>query len=303
MGDFFPIIEVPSDAARAEEAMGSKSKFWYNDADFGDCLFKRSRPNTGEDWSEKVAAELCQALGLPHAFYELAIWNGQPGTISPNLLPDKTALVHGNEILANLVSSYPKSESYNVSQHTLTLVLRAVSQSGVRLPLNWQPPPGIDSAVGTFIGYLMLDAWIGNGDRHHENWGFVIPLTGGIPNLAPTYDHAACLGRELLDSKRLQRLTQHTVQTYAERSRSAFYRQEGDSKPLLTFDVFAIVARDYSRSAALWLEQLAMISPAQVHALLHWIPTNRISPIALEFAQQMLDINRSRLLRLQEELT
>jgi hypothetical protein len=282
MGDFFPIIEVPSDAARAEEAMGSKSKFWYNDADFGDCLFKRSRPNTGEDWSEKVAAELCQALGLP---------------------PDKTALVHGNEILANLVSSYPKSESYNVSQHTLTLVLRAVSQSGVRLPLNWQPPPGIDSAVGTFIGYLMLDAWIGNGDRHHENWGFVIPLTGGIPNLAPTYDHAACLGRELLDSKRLQRLTQHTVQTYAERSRSAFYRQEGDSKPLLTFDVFAIVARDYSRSAALWLEQLAMISPAQVHALLHWIPTNRISPIALEFAQQMLDINRSRLLRLQEELT
>ena len=149
----------------------------------------------------------------------------------------------------------------------------------------------------------MLDAWIGNGDRHHENWGFVIPLTGGTPNLAPTYDHAACLGRELLDSKRLQRLTHHTVQTYAERSRSAFYRQEGDSKPLLTFDVFAIVARDYSRSAALWLEQLAMISPAQVQALLNRIPANRISPNALEFAQQMLDINRSRLLRLREDLT
>ena len=303
MSDHFPIIEVPTDAARAEEAMGSKSKFWYNDANFGDCLFKRSRPNTGEDWSEKVAAELCRLLGLPHATYELAIWNGQLGTISPNLLPDKTALVHGNEILAGLVSSYPQYKSYNVSQHTLSLVLTTVSQSGIQLPPNWMPPPGIDSAVSTFIGYLMLDAWIGNGDRHHENWGFVVPLPGGIPKLAPTYDHAACLGRELLDVRRQQRLAQNTVQAYAQKSRSAFFRQEGDSKPMLTFGVFTAVAPDYAKSAALWLDQLAKISPEQVETLLHRIPQSRISPIALEFAHQMLDINRSRLLHLREELT
>ncbi len=303
MSDRFPIIEIPTDAARAEEAMGSKSKFWYNDTNLGDCLFKRSRPNTGEDWSEKVAAELCRLLGLPPATDELAIWDGQLGTISPNLLRDKTALVHGNEILSGLVSSYPQHESYNVSQHTLSLVLRAVSQSGIQLPPNWEPPPGIDNAVATFIGYLLLDAWIGNGDRHHENWGFVVPLPGGIPKLAPTYDHAACLGRELLDTRRQQRLAQNTVQAYAEKSRSAFFRQEGDSKPLLTFDVFAAVARDYARSAALWLDQLAKISPGQIETLLHRIPQSRISPTALEFAHQMLDINRDRLLRLREELT
>ena len=303
MSDRFPIIEVPADAARAEEAMGSKSKFWYNDTNFGDCLFKQSRPNTGEDWSEKVAAELCQLLGLPHATYELAIWNEKRGTISPNLLPDKTALVHGNEILAGLVSSYPKHEGYKVSQHTLSLVLTAASQSGIQLPPNWSPPPGIDNAVATFIGYLVLDAWIGNGDRHHENWGFVVPLPGGIPKLAPTYDHAACLGRELLDTRRQQRLAQNTVQAYAEKSRSAFFRQEGDSKPMLTFDVFAAVTRDYARSAALWLDQLAKISSEQTKTLLYRIPQSRISPIALEFAHQMLDINRDRLLCLREELT
>ena len=303
MNDHFPIIEVPADAARDEEAMGSKSKFWYKDTNLGDCLFKRSRPNTGEDWSEKVAAELCQLLGLPHATYELAIWDGKLGTISPNLLPPKTALVHGNEILAGMVSSYPKDERYNVSQHTLSLVLSAVNQPGVQLPPNWEPPPGVGSAIATFMGYLLLDAWVGNGDRHHEKWGFVIPLSGGIPKLAPTYDHAACLGRELLDAKRQQHLRHKTVQAYASKSRSAFYRHVGDPKPMLTFDVFATIARNYGQSASLWLDQLAKIAPTDIAALLHRLPSERISSDALEFAHQMLDSNRSRLLHLREELT
>lgn len=303
MSDIFPIIIVPIDAAHTEEAMGSKSKFWYYDTNLGDCLFKRSRPNTGEDWSEKVASELCQLLGLPHASYELAIWNGQLGTISPNLLPPKTALVHGNEILAGMASSYPKDQRYNVSQHTLSLVLSAINQPGIQLPPNWDPPLGVDSAVATFIGYLLLDAWIGNGDRHHENWGFVIPISGGIPRLAPTYDHAACLDRELQDPKRQQHLQQKTVQAYAAKSRSAFYRQAGDPKPMLTFDVFAIVARDYAQSASLWLDQLAQITPTAIAALLHRIPSERISPDALEFARQMLDLNKGRLLSLHKDPT
>ena len=56
-----------------------------------------------------------------------------------------------------------------------------------------------------FVGYLMLDALIGNTDRHHENWGI---MTGrGRPQvLAPTYDHASSLGRELSDQKRQARM-------------------------------------------------------------------------------------------------
>jgi hypothetical protein len=43
----------------------------------------------------------------------------------------------------------------------------------VNLPINGIPPEGIQKAVDVFVGYLLLDAWIGNGDRHHENWGIV----------------------------------------------------------------------------------------------------------------------------------
>ena len=52
--------------------------------------------------------------------------------------------------------------------------------------------------------YLLLDAVIGNVDRHHENWGILgKDVDGSVKGrLAPTFDHASSLGRELLDTGR-----------------------------------------------------------------------------------------------------
>jgi len=74
------IITVPTDAPTDIEALGSKRKFWLkrpvDDASGEEesWLFKAARQHTGEDWSEKVAAELSALLGLPHATYEFAQW-------------------------------------------------------------------------------------------------------------------------------------------------------------------------------------------------------------------------------------
>ncbi|MEH1947324.1 MAG: hypothetical protein V7K77_10255 [Nostoc sp.] len=73
MPELFPIIDVPLDAPEADEDLGTKVKFWFRHQYLGRCLFKKARPNTGEDWAEKIAAELCELLGLPHANYELRI--------------------------------------------------------------------------------------------------------------------------------------------------------------------------------------------------------------------------------------
>jgi len=49
-----------------------------------------------------------------------------------------------------------------------------------------------------FVHLIWFDGWIGNGDRHPENWG-LIRSTTAPPVLAPMYDPAACLGVELKD--------------------------------------------------------------------------------------------------------
>jgi HipA-like C-terminal domain len=298
----FPIVEVPIDDAQAEEAMGTKPKFWFRDAKLGKCLFKQARQNTGEDWAEKIAAELAQLLGLPHAHYELATWDEKPGTVSPVMISESCALIHGNDILASIVSNYPRYQGYQVSQHTLDIVLQVMSTPVVQMPLDWAAPDGITTAIDTFTGYLLLDAWIGNGDRHHENWALVTTIEQSI-HLAPTYDHASSLGRELLDEKRQERINNNSVTTYINRARSAFFAQSGDKKALPIVDAFFQAAQRSPAAALVWLNHLEKISPTSLRELLTRIPSTRISSVALEFALQILDINRSRLLQLREELS
>lgn len=81
----YEIVNVPHDAPDDIEAVGSKRKFWYTRDRSGtdeDWLFKFARRDTGEDWAEKIAAELCASLGLPHATYELTRWADTAGESS-----------------------------------------------------------------------------------------------------------------------------------------------------------------------------------------------------------------------------
>lgn len=310
MSDEFPIVVVTQEAYEfsQDEAMGSKYKFWFDHEDLGRCLYKQARQNTGEDWAEKIAAELCELLGLPHARYELATtWEGGYGTVSPSFVSEGGTLVHGNEILAPIVPNYPQSESRGVSQHTIDIVLKAIGDDCVNLPIGWTLPVGIQTAVDTFVGYLLLDAWIGNTDRHHENWAFLRNKTASTSRetvyLAPTYDHSSCLGRELLDQKRQEKFNNCSVEAYVNRCRSALYASINDTRPLKTFDAFCEVARRHPEAAKVWLARLASVSATDTLALFKRIPSNRISPIAVEFAQKILELNQRKLLDMMEVLS
>ncbi|KPK76189.1 MAG: hypothetical protein AMJ79_07720 [Phycisphaerae bacterium SM23_30] len=318
----FPIIIVPDDAPHATEAMGTKQKFWYIQKDWGPCLFKMPRGNTGEDWAEKVASELCRPLGLPHAHYELATWRDRNGTVSPRFLSGNEELIHGNEILRELYPDYPNSTSshrnfYKVSEHTLDAVMKIMVQMPIKMPIittdpGWKAPDGIFIALDIFVGYLLLDAWIGNTDRHHENWAIALAHNVSTPpntnelRLSPTFDHASSLGRELDDEKRKERLTTKdtgfSIRAYVEKSASAFYDKVGDKKPLTTFDAFYKAACQRPQAAKIWLKHLADISLESIKLLFNRVPEDRITPEAVKFALEMLKINQNRLLDLQEKL-
>jgi hypothetical protein len=95
------IVNIPADAREDTEQLGSKPKFWVllNDRRW---LFKEARPGTGEDWAEKVAADVAKAIDVRAATVELAEYAGRRGCLSLNFVDVQAgqALVHGNEILA-----------------------------------------------------------------------------------------------------------------------------------------------------------------------------------------------------------
>jgi hypothetical protein len=71
------------------EQMGSKEKFWCKRRETDErYLLKYPRPNTGEDWAEKIAAELAGegGLHLPHAGVDLATFQGRAAVLVRDFL-------------------------------------------------------------------------------------------------------------------------------------------------------------------------------------------------------------------------
>lgn len=292
-------------APESIEFMGSKEKTWFTHEDGRRWLFKANRPGTGEDWAEKIAAELCALLDIPHAEYEFALWEGKRGIATPNLLTKGERLVHGNELLSAFYTNYPHQDGhryYRKPEYTLDLVFQYLASHDLTLPPAWNSIPQVTTASDLFTGYLLLDAWISNTDRHDQNWAIIERNgdTGIVANLAPTFDHASSLGRELQDIERSDRLTtkdqQRTVAAYLQRGRSAFHRNPGDTRAMHPMDAFFVAARRYPDAAHTWQAQLEAVSMDTVITLFSRIPDERISSVGVDFAIKMLNTNRNLLL-------
>jgi hypothetical protein len=301
----YSVREIDRGQAEDIETLGAKRKFWISLAD-GRFLFKAEERGTGEDWAEKVVCELARELGVPHVEYEMAVAveGGeviQPGVICPNLAPRPLALILGNQLLYVRDPAYPAESQikYGVSAHTVEAVADVLS--GLQLPApDWmkRAPAGIATALSIFTGYVMLDAWVANQDRHHQNWGAI--QDGEILRLAPTFDHGASLARNLKDSKRQTHLNtrdkNQSVEHFAGKARSGFFKDGQDEKTMLTIDVFRHFAQLDPGGARIWLETLARVESDVVDAILAEVPPNRMSTITRQFTSALLGINQRRLL-------
>ncbi len=305
----YPIHRVDRSQAEDPEPLGSKPKFWFREGDRR-LLFKAEFRGYGEDWAEVVASHLCELLGIPHVEYEMAecfeqekrLW---PGVICENMVQRPASLVLGNQLLLSLDPKYPEKQQFKVRQHTIDAVANAVS--AVQPPSSeWSTnlPANVNSALDVFVGYMMLDAWVANQDRHHENWGAIVHWeprkTSLFLNLAPTFDHAAGLARNLSDRDRQERLStrdkSYSVEAFAQRGRSRFYNSEAHERPLSTLEAFTAFAERSTEAAQAWLQRLLAVNSAEVSSILERVPSERMSPVCREFTLTLLNENRRRLL-------
>jgi len=300
----FEIKRIDKSRRAADEPLGSKSKFWFFEGD-RQFLFKAEERGTGEDWAEKAVCQLCELLGLPHVHYDLAaeydgnalIW---PGVVCETCAPQPPYLILGNQLLFDRDPDYPTNadRKFKVRQHTVAAVADAVGQL---LPpsASWMErvPQGVETALDVFIGYVMLDAWVANQDRHHENWA---ALSDDDLRLAPTFDHGAALARNLTDDERKERLTtkdrNRRIDAFARRARSAFFSGVPGTKPLGTVEAWLEFSGLAIAAARVWIDQLKAIDPSEIVGILDEIPDQRMTEIAREFTLELLTTNQKRLL-------
>ncbi|QOJ18543.1 MAG: phosphatidylinositol kinase [Phycisphaeraceae bacterium] len=297
----YPVVRVtqPPDAP---EPLGTKRKYWYKAADGREVLFKAEERGYGEDWSEKIACELAALVGIPHVHYELArdVNADVPGVVSVQLCLPGEALVHGNTLLQAIDPAYPRT-TLRVPAHTVDAVNRVVRMLSIPAP-RWAAnlPSGITTAVDVFSGYLMLDAWIANQDRHHENWGAL--WTENRLTLAPSYDHGACLARNVSDEEKAARLTTgdagYSVGAFAARAGSRLFDQPTDTRPLSALDAFRRFSAPIPHAADAWRDRLRAVDQSTVEAVLDQVPPDRLSRVCRDFTLQLLVENRTRILAL-----
>ena len=269
MAHEYDVLSFGSYSEKVSEPMGTKRKYWVR-RDGGnephDWLFKIPRAETGEDWAEKAAYELGTLISLPVARVELATLELEgemvEGTASQSFTPGPVSLVHGNELLQTVVPGYDKEKRYRQRKHRIDAVFEALDHFELAGPLG---SDGM-SAAECFVGYIVFDGWIMNVDRHHENWGM---LADSIDRLAPSYDHASCLGRLLADDRRtsiLEGRERLTVEKFVSRSNAsgAIYPVAGD-KSVPPWKLVADLAKlGYRKAVMDWLERIERVTAESI---------------------------------------
>jgi hypothetical protein len=291
------ILEVDPSWRRGIEDMGSKPKFWFRYRDEM-WLFKQARVNTGEHWAEKVASEIAELMGLPTHEALIATYEGNLGCAVRSFLKPGQTLVHGNELMAGAIEGYDKSKHRGQADHNFENIVATLER-------RFMPPVVRRNVSLRFIGYLMLDALVGNTDRHHENWGVVQKVTikdnretkqlriALRIGLAPTFDHASSLGRELLDEARLRMLADPTaLRRYIRKGTGGIFRDAEAKKGLAPIALAEIIAQSYPQFYEPWSKRIASLPVDFAKPLLDGIPDLYMSHAAKDFVLAFLSESR-----------
>ncbi|MDX9708755.1 MAG: HipA domain-containing protein [Trichloromonas sp.] len=294
----FQVMQLLADSPEVIEQLGSKPKFWFRlQGDEQPWLFKYTRENTGEDWSEKIASELAKLLKIPAATVELATFMGKRGCASRSFVETKKGfeLIHGSEVLAGRVLGYEKEKQWGQSDHCIKNIIAAVEQvfPAYRRTQN----------LRTLASYIVLDALICNTDRHHDNWGLlrrIGPRKKTVHSVAPSFDHASSLGRELLDDRRqLMLLDRKGLERYVFRGRGGIFYSQSDAKGENPLQLAFKAARDYPAYFAPVLQRLRQHHEDEMCAIVDRIPEAWMNAQAKVFCCRMLAITLQKLKEVQ----
>lgn len=179
-----------------EESRGKRTKVWVEDPEGDRWLRKEPRDSRPfEPAVEAIALRLARAAGLSAPSSHVSRWRDRSGNEHRGILvqlfvDEDETLSLGSEELA----SEGDYEAEDHGAHTVERVLQRLRGLGA---------PG-SACVEDFLRVVLFDAWIGNGDRHQENWG-LIRRAGTAPRLTPIFDPMPSMGVELFDEASIAR--------------------------------------------------------------------------------------------------
>ena len=288
-----------------KESRGTRRKFWISiDGEPKVWLLKYPRPNTGEHWAEKVAAEVASSIGVNCARVDLADCDGELVTICESFIPHESLLSAGEElhffpgleVLWIGIVGYDASLRFGQSAHNVKNIARAV----MWIARNAQPDHK-NQLLEDLASYALLDGLIGNTDRHHENWmlSWFIHDTRSIDDkfrVMPSYDHASSLGRELSDGARQRILDTAGVLKYLRKGRGGVYLDGSHKRGPSPLALAMSLRQRWPKYTRRTLAQIDAVRNDEFRTIVDGVPIEFMSSTAKDFAYEVLVTSKTELL-------
>jgi hypothetical protein len=101
--------------------------------------------------------------------------------------------------------------------------------------------------------------------------------------LAPTFDHASSLGRELTDDARERHLKDATIENYIHKGRGGIFGDASAKHGLSPISLAEMLARRYPQFFRPWQTRVDELSDVALHEIVERVPDERISPAGRRF--------------------
>ena len=118
--------------------------------------------------------------------------------------------------------------------------------------------------------------------------------------LAPTFDHASSLGRELQDKKRELFLNEERVGKYSEKARGGDYWSESDGRGPAPLELVRLANQKHPKIFQPALNKLAVLDNNQIRSVVNRVPSSWMTDSARNFAIELMRYNLQHLKNLIE---
>ncbi len=148
--------------------------------------------------SEYLGSHIFELLGYPVQETRLGYYKGEQVVACKNFVHRGEQFVPFNEVGESTLDQ--DRETYQYSYDDIMRMLRDNSKL-----------TNVDETISAFWELYIVDALIGNFDRHGSNWGFL--KQNDRYTIAPVFDNGSCLFPNLTDEDEMERIIASTEET------------------------------------------------------------------------------------------
>ena len=244
---------------------------------------KTSLSYINNQFSEHIGCSIFRHLGIPAQETFLATCIDPMNKMEKIVVACKLFCQNGEGNLVEF-SKFLLNDTDSTSRRTTTVedVMDVLDHSPLRLDR--------EKIKDYFWDMFVVDAFIGNGDRHLDNWG-LIEMTDGTLSPAPIYDCGSSLSPLKSDEKKRELLADGNEFKQEEYNLNSVYRM--NNKRVLYHEIFKTPPEDLHRAIQRIVPRIKTAS-AQIDRLID--STEGLSDISREYMKKSLLLRRELIL-------